>query len=108
MGELRKLPEQYSVTGYDYRMVKRGNKGVIYHCKKIDSFEVFMIKVAKETTVMGNRVPERERVPSNESFGTWAWCTSYENKAEQLFQEIETGERPRQVNIKLTEEPIYS
>lgn len=102
--EFRPLPNEYTNAGYTFMQQKRGEKAVIYMTAGDKPIaEIFVIKTAKavDSTVKGKplKVPARERVPGNSDFGAWAWTVSgskekVENRAEIIFQEIETGTRP--------------
>ena len=99
--EFRPLPLEYSLYGNKFVQVKRSSKAAMY--KAVDEtsslFEVFCIKIAKATIIKMNNssIPERERQPGNEDFGKWAWTTRDEEKANLIYDEIEHGLRPRQV-----------
>lgn len=121
--EFRPLPEEYSNSGYTYKLYKRGKKGAIYLCEHNtengnSSFiaEVFVIKIAKAVDTMVKKkrvvVPEREKIPGNSDFGNWAWCISGRTKeqaisrAKIIFDEIEAGTRPAPQPTKVDDEPV--
>lgn len=55
------------------------NDGSVYVYKRSDDvYEVFIAEVRKEEEVYGVMYPEREIYPSNENFGSNAFC--YQNK----------------------------
>lgn len=91
--EFKILPQEYSVTGYKYEQVKRGEKAIYYCCKETATYEVFLITTKKATVVFNKAVPAREIIPSNSNFGQWAWCVFSEEKAAKIFQQLESGEK---------------
>jgi len=90
--EFRRLPDTYEFHGNSMVLEERNDeeKYVVYKCVKglKNYYEVFKIKECKATTInMGGKisvVPRREKLPSENSFGVWAWAcngTSSRNKA---------------------------
>lgn len=117
--EFRPLPDEYKLYGYIRKLEVRKDKGVIYSCTSEETpdaepthYEVFCIREAKavDTMVKGNHVktPRREKLPSNEDFGVWAWTTKTREKADEILEEIEAGTRPDTTNAHRPEddEPI--
>lgn len=89
----RELPDKYSVTGIHYGILKKGKLGAVYASDDGRYYEVFKIKISKPNVVMGSPVPERERIPSNNDFGVWAWCKTSKESALELFEQIESGKK---------------
>lgn len=97
---MKKLSDVVQKNGYTYTQIKRGGKAVIYSQKPSDPeiigtheyFEVFKIKISPPKTVFGVELPEKEKFPSDEDFGKWAWsCPNYDS-AVAKFNKIENGE----------------
>lgn len=91
------LKENLRKNGFDYKLVKKGEKAYIYEQwddeeKFTVAYEVFKIKIEKEKLVFGDLMPEREIFPGNEDFGTWAWTYPSLEKAEERFQQVESGQ----------------
>lgn len=93
---VRPLPETYIVYGNEYKLLKRGQKSVIYEGYSRDDsqktsplFEVFKIKISKATIIGGKDIPIRERLPSNESFGVWSFAYSDKEAANKKFKLLE-------------------
>lgn len=99
--EFRPLPNTYTNTGIEYRLLKRGKKSCIYRSVDNKYFEVFRIKELKPNIIMGNPVPRREKIPGNEEFGTWAWCVRSEDRANAIYEEIESGARDYEIEQTL-------
>ena len=90
------LSDEIRKNGYIYRLEKRGENAMVYRqiCPEegdIIAYEVFKIKVDKPKIVFGIQLNEREIFPGNEDFGKWAWATRSLDKAEQIFERIESG-----------------
>ena len=85
MKTTRPLPEEFTKKGFTYSKVWRENNLAIYAQTQNNlskergpvAYEVIVVKVAPETTIMGNPVPEREVYPSSDSWGARGWtCKS--------------------------------
>ena len=99
--EFRYLPNEYSANGFLFKQFKKGKLGAIYVADDESGkvYEIFCIRIAKATTLkMGGKImeiPEREKIPSNESFGSTSWAIyNDEKKALKIFEEIENKTRP--------------
>jgi hypothetical protein len=71
------LPEEYKNSGYIFKQIFRGDFVAIYEAKDDPSniYEIFKIKCVKEQKLPnGTIMPAREKLPSKEDFGDWAWC----------------------------------
>ena len=97
---MKKLSETVNKNGYVYNQLIRGDRGVIYSQKPSDPdisngveyFEVFKIKISPPKVVFGVELPEKEKFPSDEDFGKWAWVYKSREKAMERFNQIENGE----------------
>jgi hypothetical protein len=90
--EYSRLPMNISKNGFEYVLISRGGKSLIYeqtYDQKIISYEVFSIKIAKAGEVFGKFYPDREVFPGNEDFGYWAWAYISLDKALDKFNELE-------------------
>jgi len=90
------LSEEIRKNGFIYRLEKRGEKAMMYRqiCPEEGdtiAYEVFKIKVDKPKVVFGIQLNEREIFPGNEDFGKWAWSTRYPDRAEIIYERIESG-----------------
>lgn len=82
-------PETFTKYGRTHTLKRRGEHAFIYEITeddKIISYEVFKRKISKAGMVKFGGSPAqfveaKERIPSNESFGSWAWCIIYSQKA---------------------------
>lgn len=99
-------------NGFDYRLIKKGDKAYIYEqwddeFEFVVAYEVFKIKIEKEKLVFGDLMPEREVFPGNEDFGKWAWTYGTLEKAEERYEHIERGLLPEedQVQEDIDEDP---
>ena len=101
MDEIKKLPEDFRRNNYNYVQVRRGKNGFIYAQKsmytlgKIIAWEVFVRKVSPAVEVEGNLLPDRERIPGNNDFGSWAWSFSDYDRAIRRFNYIEAQTDPK-------------
>lgn len=89
------LPDVTKVIGKglpcEARLVQR--KGEICHYELCDgSHEVFKVKVAPEETIFTKTYPAREKYPSNEDFGSIAWCFTTKEAADRRFRELTSSE----------------
>ena len=95
---MKKLAEKINRNGYIYTQLKRGERAAIYEQIFEDlgeSFcmgsEVFKIRIGKSKVVFGVELPEKEKFPSDEDFGKWAWSYREINKAMEKYDQIENG-----------------
>ncbi len=89
--EIKKLPESYGVDSrFEYHLVKRNENAAVYKDKNCNSWEVFRIKVRKgRVGVINGRwvvFPSAECVPTDKSFGYWAFHHSSEAAAMKKFE----------------------
>jgi len=88
------VPLKLRKNGYDYTQVLRGRRSCLYEqhvTPRIKQYEVFEIRIRPAETIQGKKYPEREKFPSNEDFGSWAWSYTSFEKAKAKFDELEAG-----------------
>jgi hypothetical protein len=95
---MKKLAEKINRNGYIYTQLKRGEKAAIYEQifedlgdSTVVGYEVFKIRIGKSKVVFGVELPEKEKFPSDEDFGKWAWSYREINKAMEKYDQIENG-----------------
>jgi len=95
---MKKLAEKINRNGYIYSQLKRGERAAIYEQIFEDlgessciGYEVFKIRIGKSKVVFGVELPEKEKFPSDEDFGKWAWTYRDLNKAMEKYNRIENG-----------------
>lgn len=96
---MKTLPLFYSKKRFDYKLIERSDKAVIYSQSfegKLLGYEVFRVKISKPYVLAGIEFEGGETLPSDESFGVWAWSypcfTNPEralSKAKLKFEELE-------------------
>ena len=94
--QVQKLPEQLTRVGNQYRLFKRGERALIYVEGRDGqdlSYEVFMIKIQAAGETFSAWYPSREKFPSSEAFGKWAWWCHNLEKALGYFVKLERGEK---------------
>jgi len=86
------LPDEIRKNGFRYTKVLKGDKSYIF-CQYVTPdtvyFEVFKIRVRKETMFKGKKIPAGHRFPNDEAFGIWAWTYSNYDLAKRKFNELE-------------------
>jgi hypothetical protein len=90
------LPNSFKKNGHTYILLQRGQKAVCYQ-QGIDNitvgYEVFLIKVQAEHKLLnGKTVSAKEKLPSNESLGSWAWSFKDLNRALHKYNLLEREE----------------
>ena len=95
---MKELAEVINRNGYIYKQLKRTDKAAMYSQSDAEdreadfkAFEVFKIKIGKAKVVFGVELPEKEKFPSDEDFGKWAWTYTDYEKAIDRFNKIENG-----------------
>jgi acetoacetate decarboxylase len=81
---MKKLEQHQRKNGFDYELVERNDKAAIYkqvenygeNNEYIVAYEVFLIKIRKDKSIVGNFIEGGEIFPSNEDFGKNAWTYS--------------------------------
>lgn len=110
---MKQLETQVRKQGFTYELVERTEFTALYSQKCQESgmlvaFEVFRINKNPERVIAGVTIPASESLPSNEQFGTSAYCYSLSGgslhsaltKAKAKFAELEQQELERQSNAK--------
>jgi hypothetical protein len=108
---MKKLPDTFEKNGLNYKMVERNDKAVIYQQFNAENlpigYEVFRVKIQKETDMVLNGVSvhleEKEALPSNESFGLWAWGYDTLPMAIAKFMELSKDSKVEE-SVESTEE----
>jgi hypothetical protein len=90
------LPDEIKRNTFIYRLVKRGEKAMMYEqfcldAQKVIAWEVFKRKIDPPKEVFGAQLGEREIFPGNEDFGKWAWSPFDLERAEYIFSQLEQG-----------------
>lgn len=92
---MRKLEQQLTKNKFLYTQLDRTDKVAIYEQKHpeagVVSYEVFKIRIAKESVMFGVTVPEKESFPSDEAFGVTAWSIRDKERAFKRFKELADG-----------------
>jgi len=95
---MKELADVINRNGYVYKQLKRSDKAAMYSQRIADepesnfeAFEVFKIKIGKAKVVFGVQLPEKEKFPSDEDFGKWAWTYLDYQQAIDRFDRIENG-----------------
>jgi len=95
---MKELADVINRNGYIYKQLKRTDKAAMYSQSDAEdpeadfkAFEVFKIKIGKAKVVFGVELPEKEKFPSDEDFGKWAWTYTDYEKAMDRFNKIENG-----------------
>lgn len=89
---IRPLKTKYRKNGFDYTIVRRGQRSFIYCQHVTDQVkynEVFYRRVAPQWTIDDNIIPARESFPNDEAFGVWAWSFRSDKRAIEKFKELE-------------------
>lgn len=86
------LPQNLRKNGFDYVLIKRGQKSCIYKQMvegKTIAYEVFIIRIVPGRFINGNWIDEREKFPHNEAFGYTAWTCNTWERARIRFNNFE-------------------
>lgn len=103
--EPKLLDTEIKKNGFAYIQERRGERAFIYRQTDPETteggeartvgFEVFKRKVSRaQSANMGGTIVEfeaKEKFPSNESFGLWAWAFKSWEKALEKFNELENA-----------------
>lgn len=87
------LPARLRKNACEYTLVPRGTRSAVYAQRitpEIEYYEVFELRIQPAKMLpSGKSYPAKERFPSNEDFGGWAWsCRTLERTMER-FKELE-------------------
>lgn len=90
------LPNEIKKNGFIYRLLKRGERAMLYeqYCidaEKVGSWEVFKRKIDQPKEIFGIQLGEREIFPGNEDFGKWAWAPSLYERALEIYDRVENS-----------------
>jgi hypothetical protein len=88
------LPQKTRKNGYNYVLIHRGTKYVIYsqwYGKAVIGYEVMLIRTKPARFIKGFFLQAREAFASNEDFGRSAWSFKTLEKAMQWFLTHEKG-----------------
>lgn len=94
-----KLPDQVRKNKFLYKKVKRVDNVAMFDQYMIErsrsikvGTEVFVVRIQKKIKMPnGKIIPEKEKFPSNEDFGKYAWSIPDRKKAEKKFNELLNG-----------------
>ena len=92
---MKKLQKEFkgraSQKGFDFIQMEREDYKALYmKCDEYCNFyyEAIIVRVQPETKIGGNIIPESEKYPSDNEFGTYGICTSDYNKAKLHYDNI--------------------
>lgn len=92
---MRKLEQQLTKNKFLYTQLDRTDKVAIYEQKHpeagVVSYEVFKIRIAKESVMFDTVIPLREKFPSDTDFGVTAWSIKDKERAFKRFKELANG-----------------
>lgn len=91
--ERRLIGATFIKNGFTYEQVVRDGNVAIFKQRLRPgegclAYEVLIIEVKPAVTIKGKFVPERESVPSDESFGTLGWTYPTLARAKAKFAEL--------------------
>lgn len=86
-----KLPEQFKRKGMMYFLEARNDFVALYRVHQLDpdriiGYEVWKVRVAKESEMFDKIIEEREIKPSDEDFGTYAWSFDTYHRAYGCYE----------------------
>jgi len=91
--DFKVLPDFYKKNGYDFKLVKREGNIAIYSQGddegRVFAYEVFEVRKQKETQFGDIHYEAKERVPSNEEWGTNAFTVHSMEQAEKYVKQIQ-------------------
>ena len=85
-------PVKLRKNGFEYRFRQKGRRSYIYAQRGTNSdeaYEVFLIRYREERIINGKILPAKERFPSNEDFGRFAWTYRTWEEAWNKFCDLE-------------------
>lgn len=100
--DIKRLPTVYSQPGPDpfkFKLVERTDKAALYRIDNpvgdIDLWEVIKIRVLPAKTIkpggVTKLIPKREKLPSSEEFGTFAWSYYEEERARRQYDKLNSN-----------------
>ncbi len=89
---MKPLSVKLSKNRFEYRFRQKGRRSYIYaqrgtNCD--EAYEVFIIRYREERIIEGKILPAKERFPSNEDFGKFAWAYRTWAEAWNKFCQLE-------------------
>lgn len=91
------LKTEFVKNGFKYTQIKRTRYLAIYHQQlirgKAQYWEVWVIRIREATTIRDIMLSRRERMPSDEEWGTFAWTFFTRAGAEFRFNELLTHQK---------------
>lgn len=92
---MRKLEQQLTKNKFIYTQLERTDKVAIYEQRHpeagIMSYEVFKVRIAKESVMFDTVIPERERFPNDTDFGITAWSIRDKERAFKRYKDLTDG-----------------
>lgn len=88
---MKKLDNVIKKSVFEYVQIAREDHKAIYSQSyegKIIAYEVFKVKLAKETELFGTIIPEHEKFPGDNDFGVTAWSCKSLDKAMERYHKI--------------------
>ncbi len=88
------LPQNVRKNSFDYTQVLRGKKACIYEQRgtgKQIYYEVILIRIKPGRHIKGKWIEAREKFPSDEDFGYYAWEIKPWKKALERFNKLENN-----------------
>lgn len=90
---IRQLEKEFTRKGYTYTQLYRDEKVVVYkvHDKDEVYYEIFKLNIVEvKDTIQYKTMREKgythyEKYPSDESFGSWAWCCRNLSSIERIY-----------------------
>lgn len=87
------LPLEIKKRGCLYKQVKRTSKVALYSLcyekgKPPIGFDVFRVRISRETTFQGRLYPPSEIFPSDTNYGQYAWSYTTEETANKKYEEL--------------------
>lgn len=99
---MRKLQESFkgraSQSTFNFTLIEREEHKALY--KKENEitgniyYEAIIVRISKEANIGGNIIPESEKYPSDNEFGTYGICTSCLDRATEYYNQINYTPNP--------------
>jgi len=90
---MQTIATEFNQDGFSFKLLERSNgialfqKSKPHHSKPC--YEVVRLKIRPEQDIYGRHYPEREGLPTSESWGTDGWSYSDEKSAKKRFENLE-------------------
>jgi hypothetical protein len=89
---MKRLPERFSLDGFDFRQLLRSGDVVLFEKSKPKAarpcFEVCIVERRPEEEFQGRNYPAREAIPPPQLWGHTAWTFSDFGRARAKFGEL--------------------